>query len=180
MRKYPFPSSCKPSPQYSWDFPEEIPEKIWKDPGNALRAFPGIPSRVWLGSPKPYNSMHPRPPEHFQKPHPLSTAGDASFSEMVLERASQSWSWNSSSTEGISDHSKKTNFGFRFFCRFQGTSGFSFRKSGFSFWFQFWPKRRGRWNQCINHLPAFFLCNELGPSQAILGNLLRPFSGDSR
>ena len=32
-------------PEYRWDFPEEIPEKFWKDPGNALRlrAFPGIP-----------------------------------------------------------------------------------------------------------------------------------------
>ena len=31
-----------PYPQYGWDFPEEIPEKFRKDPGNALRAFPGI------------------------------------------------------------------------------------------------------------------------------------------
>ena len=31
-----------PHPQYGWDFPEEIPEKLRKDPGNALRAFPGI------------------------------------------------------------------------------------------------------------------------------------------
>ena len=28
--------------RYGWDFPEEIPEKFRKDPGNALRAFPGI------------------------------------------------------------------------------------------------------------------------------------------
>ena len=31
-----------PHPEYGWDFPEEIPEKFRKDPGNALRAFPGI------------------------------------------------------------------------------------------------------------------------------------------
>ena len=31
-----------PYPQYGWHFPEEIPEKFRKDPGNALRAFPGI------------------------------------------------------------------------------------------------------------------------------------------
>ena len=37
---FPLPG---PYPQYGWDFPEEIPEKIRKDPGNALRAFPGIP-----------------------------------------------------------------------------------------------------------------------------------------
>ena len=40
-----------PYPQYGWDFPEEIPEEFRKDPGNGLRAFPGIP----LTSPKPYN-----------------------------------------------------------------------------------------------------------------------------
>ena len=28
-----------PYPQYGWDFPAEVPEKIRKDPGNALRAF---------------------------------------------------------------------------------------------------------------------------------------------
>ena len=32
-----------PYPQYGWDFLEEIPVKFRKDPGNALRAFPGIP-----------------------------------------------------------------------------------------------------------------------------------------
>ena len=31
-----------PYPQYGWEFPEEIPQKFRKDPGNALRAFPGI------------------------------------------------------------------------------------------------------------------------------------------
>ena len=31
-----------PYPQYGWDFPEEIPEKFRKDPGNALRVFPEI------------------------------------------------------------------------------------------------------------------------------------------
>ena len=35
-------SRIGPHPQYGWDFPEEIPEKFRKDPGNALRAFPGI------------------------------------------------------------------------------------------------------------------------------------------
>ena len=32
----------RPYPQYSWDFPEEILEEFRKDPGNALRVFPGI------------------------------------------------------------------------------------------------------------------------------------------
>ena len=66
-----------PYRKYGWDFPEEIPEST---AGNALRAFPGsFPSRVRLGSPKPYTSRHLRLPEHFQKSLPLSTAGDASF-----------------------------------------------------------------------------------------------------
>ena len=41
-----------PYPQYGWDFPEEIPEKFWKDPGNALRAFPGIPFESTAGMPQ--------------------------------------------------------------------------------------------------------------------------------
>ena len=41
-----------PYPQYGWDFPEEIPEKFWKDPGNALRAFPGIPLESTAGIPQ--------------------------------------------------------------------------------------------------------------------------------
>ena len=67
-----------PRPQYGWDFPEEIPEKFRKDPGNAER-FLEFPSRVRLGCPKPYNSRHLRLPEHFQNSLPPSTAGDASF-----------------------------------------------------------------------------------------------------
>ena len=51
-----------------------------KDTGNALRAFPGIPLKSTAGiPPKPYNSRHLKPPEHFQNSLPLSTAGDASF-----------------------------------------------------------------------------------------------------
>ena len=72
----------------------EIPKKFRKDPGSALRAFPGIPSRVRLVSPKPYNSRHLRLPEHFQNSLPPCAAGDASFfrsgsgeglSELVME-----------------------------------------------------------------------------------------------
>ena len=41
--------------------------------------FLEFPSRVRLGSPKPYNSRHLRLPEHFQNYLPPSTAEDASF-----------------------------------------------------------------------------------------------------
>ena len=55
-------------------------KKFRKDPGNALRAFPGsFLLRVRLGCPKPCNSRHLRLPEHFQNYLPPSTAGGASF-----------------------------------------------------------------------------------------------------
>ena len=41
-----------PYPQCGWDFPEEIPKKFQKDPGNALRAFPGIPLESTAGMPQ--------------------------------------------------------------------------------------------------------------------------------
>ena len=44
-----------PYPQYGWHFPEETPEKFRKDPGNALRAFPGIPVEYGWDAPNPIN-----------------------------------------------------------------------------------------------------------------------------
>ena len=41
-----------PYPQYGWDFPAEIPENFRKDPGNALRAFPGISLEITAGMPQ--------------------------------------------------------------------------------------------------------------------------------
>ena len=41
-----------PYPQYGWDFQEEIPERLRIDPGNALRAFPGIPVESTAGMPQ--------------------------------------------------------------------------------------------------------------------------------
>ena len=69
-----------PYPQYGWDFPQEIPENSGKTPETLSERFLEFPSRVRLGSPKPYNSRHLRLPEHFQNSLPP-------------ERASQSWSW---------------------------------------------------------------------------------------
>ena len=40
-------------PHYGWDFPKENPEKFRKDPGNALRTFPGIPLESTAGIPQP-------------------------------------------------------------------------------------------------------------------------------
>ena len=80
-----------PHPWYGWDFPEEIPERLRKDAGNALRAFPGsFPSRVRLGCPKPYNSRHLRLPEQNSRIlSPPVRLGALLFSEVVPERASQ-------------------------------------------------------------------------------------------
>ena len=41
-----------PHPQYGLEFPEEIPEKFRKDPGNALRALPGISLESTAGMPQ--------------------------------------------------------------------------------------------------------------------------------
>ena len=52
-------------------------KKFRKDPGNALRAFPGIPLGSTAGIPqtlyKPYNSRHLRLLDHFQNSLPLTT-----------------------------------------------------------------------------------------------------------
>ena len=50
-----------------------------KTPETLSELFLEFPSRVRLGSPKPYHSRHSKAPEHFQNSLPPSTAGDASF-----------------------------------------------------------------------------------------------------
>ena len=50
-----------------------------KTPETLSEHFLEFPSRVRLGSPKPYDSRHLRRPEHLQNSLPPSTAGDASF-----------------------------------------------------------------------------------------------------
>ena len=75
-----------------------------KTPETLSERFLEFPWRVRLGSPKPHNSRHLRLPEHFHDYLPPSTAGGASFSEEVLERASQSCCHGiPSSAEAISD-----------------------------------------------------------------------------
>ena len=79
MRKLSFLTSGQ-YPQYGWDFPEEIPEEFRKDPGNALRPFPGISLESKAGIPqtlqfKAFEASRAFP-EFSLSP---STAGDASF-----------------------------------------------------------------------------------------------------
>ena len=90
-------ASNGPYPQYSCDFPEDIPEKFRKDPGNALRAFPGISLESTAGMPqtlsfKAFEASRASP--EFSPPQ-YGWGHLVFFSELVPERASQSWSWNS-------------------------------------------------------------------------------------
>ena len=66
-----------------------------KTPETLSERFLEFPSRVRLGSPKPYNSRHLKAPEHFQNSLPPVRLGTRLFSEVVPERASKSRSWNS-------------------------------------------------------------------------------------
>ena len=78
-------------PERLGTFREEIPEKLRKDPGNALsERFLEFPLKTTARiPPNPIGSRHLKPPKHFQDSLPPSTAGDASFfPEVVPERAS--------------------------------------------------------------------------------------------
>ena len=57
-----------------------------KTPETLSEFFLEFPSRVRLGSPKPYISRYLKFPEHFQNSLPPSTAGDASFFRKWFQR----------------------------------------------------------------------------------------------
>ena len=46
------------------------PRKFRKDPRNAVKVLPGIPLESMAENPKPANSRHLKPPEHFQNSPP--------------------------------------------------------------------------------------------------------------
>ena len=76
---YFFLAMFGPHPQYGWDFRKKFRKISGKTPETLSERFLEFPSRVQLGSPKPYNSRHLKAPERFQNSLPPSTAGDASF-----------------------------------------------------------------------------------------------------
>ena len=81
-----------------------------KTPETLSERFLEFPSRVRLGSSKPYNSRHLRLPEHFQNFLPLSTTGGASFfSNGSGEGHCGAGHATPSSTEGISELPKIGN-----------------------------------------------------------------------
>ena len=67
------------TPSTAGTFRKKFQKNSGKTPEALSERFLEFPSRVQLGSPKPYNSRHMRLPEHFQNSLPPSTAGDASF-----------------------------------------------------------------------------------------------------
>ena len=82
------------TPSTAGTFRKKFRKVPGKSPETLSELFLEFPSRVPLGSPKPYNSRHLRLPEHFQNSLPPSTAGDSSFfrsgsgeglSELVME-----------------------------------------------------------------------------------------------
>ena len=83
------------TPSTAGTFRKKFRKNSGKTPETLSERFLEFPSRVRLGSPKPYNSRDLRLPEHFQNCLPQYGWGRLFFSESVPERASQSWSWNS-------------------------------------------------------------------------------------
>ena len=67
------------NPSTAGTFRKRFPKNSGKTPETLSERFLEIPSRVRLGSPKPYNSRHLRLPEHFESYLPLSTAGGECF-----------------------------------------------------------------------------------------------------
>ena len=81
-------------PQYGWDFPEDIPEKFRKDPGNALRVFPGIPLESTAGIPqalsfKAFEASRPfpefSPPQYGWGRLIFRSGSGEGLSELVME-----------------------------------------------------------------------------------------------
>ena len=67
------------TPSTAGTFWKKFRKDSGKTPETLSERFLEFPSRVQLGSPKPYNSRHLNAPEHFQNSLPPSTAGDASL-----------------------------------------------------------------------------------------------------
>ena len=67
------------TPSTAGTFRKKFQKNSGKTPETLSELFLEFPSRVRLGSPKPYNSRQLKSPEHFQNSLPPSTAGDASF-----------------------------------------------------------------------------------------------------
>ena len=76
-----------------------IPANSGKTPETLSELFPEFPSRERLGCPKPYNLRQAfegsRAFPAFSTPPARRGTRRLFFSEVVSERASQSWSWNS-------------------------------------------------------------------------------------
>ena len=87
-----------------------------KTPEALSERFLEFPSRVRLGSPKPYNSRHLKPPEHLQNslPSPKYGWGRLFLQKCFRRGPLRAGHWTASSTEGISDI-KLPRYAFRAF-----------------------------------------------------------------
>ena len=74
-----FPWEIGPYPSTAGTFRKKFWKNSGKTPETLSELFLKFPSRVRLGSPKPYDSRHLRLPEHLQNCLPPSTAGGASL-----------------------------------------------------------------------------------------------------
>ena len=82
------------TPSTAGTFRKKFRKNSGKTPETLSEFFLEFPSRSTARCPKPYNTRHLKPPEHFQNSLPPSTAGHASFhrsgsgeglSELVME-----------------------------------------------------------------------------------------------
>ena len=91
------------SPSTAGTFRQKLRKRSGKTPETLSERFLEFPSRVRLGSHKPYSSRLLRLPEHFQNSLPLSTAGDASsFQKWFRTGPLRACHGIPSSTRGIS------------------------------------------------------------------------------
>ena len=74
------------TPSPAGTFRKNFRKNSGKTPEMLSELFLEFPSRVRLGSPKPYNSRYLGLPEHFQNCLPPSTAGGASFFQNWFRR----------------------------------------------------------------------------------------------
>ena len=91
------------TPSTAGTFRKKFRKNSGKTPETLSERFLEFPSRVRLGSPKPYNSRHLRLPEHFQNSLPQYGCGRLFFQKWFRRVPLRAGHGIPSSTEGISE-----------------------------------------------------------------------------
>ena len=94
---------CFHTPSTAGTFRKKCRRNSGKTPETHSELFLEFPSRVRLGSPRPYNSRHLKAPEHFQNSPPPVRLGTLLLSEMFRRGLPRAGHAIPSSTGGISD-----------------------------------------------------------------------------